>query len=397
MSERSLKPERAELSRREFQQRAVLIGSAAFMPALDVRGISALAPASTTNMNRAADTLDEALELLKSTGPEFGGGLSNHGPMVAEALCVLGRESAVIPWVKGYKRRLTEPPIATRPIAPEAWKSALGDFTRAGDWNAFMEREFVDQPWETVLDTWVLRLTPGLSAAAAHGIIRAGHAVRGLGARDTPLRRRELAHGLAYWAARYQEFRAADHRSSLRSDMRTALSRIETVRPKGKASTGLISDGLLELNQRPSFGSVIDYVDASGDPSAFLSDLTETFAHVYLANVRDAGRRITFVHSVTGPSALRLIAPHVKPDTARAALRYAWQLAAGLYAAYGNPSAVEKDEEESIEVQALVDLALKSGDDHAIKFTEACLREHALNAKPIYLAAARDACRHLKA
>lgn len=34
----------------------------------------------------AAETLDEAYERLSSTGPEFDGWLSNHGPMVAEAM-----------------------------------------------------------------------------------------------------------------------------------------------------------------------------------------------------------------------------------------------------------------------------------------------------------------------
>jgi hypothetical protein len=37
----------------------------------------------------------------------------------------------------------------------------------------------------------------------------------------------------------------------------------------------------------------------------------------------------------------------------------------------------------------LIDRALATGDEHAIKFTEACLREHALNPKPVYLEAAR--------
>ena len=54
-------------------------------------------------------TIDEALELLEETGPEFGGGLANHGPMAAEALFVLGRGEAVVPWVERYKRRLPTP------------------------------------------------------------------------------------------------------------------------------------------------------------------------------------------------------------------------------------------------------------------------------------------------
>jgi hypothetical protein len=39
----------------------------------------------------------------------------------------------------------------------------------------------------------------------------------------------------------------------------------------------------------------------------------------------------------------------------------------------------------------LIDRALATRDEHAIKFTEACLREHALNPKPVYLQAAWDA------
>src|SRR3989442_4733817 len=57
-------------------------------------------------------TIDEALEMLSDTGPEWGYGelqaLSNHGPMGAEALCALGRDEAVVPWVERYKRRLQD-------------------------------------------------------------------------------------------------------------------------------------------------------------------------------------------------------------------------------------------------------------------------------------------------
>jgi len=36
-------------------------------------------------------------------------------------------------------------------------------------------------------------------------------------------------------------------------------------------------------------------------------------------------------------------------------------------------------------------MAIANGDEHAIKFTEACLREHELTPSPAYLAAARHA------
>jgi hypothetical protein len=246
-----------------------------------------------------------------------------------------------------------------------------------------------------VLDTWVARLTPGLAAAAAHGLIRTAHATRSLAARDNALRRSELAQGLAYWAADYQELPVSNRKSMMHSSVSTALTRIETLPSEKRPSGGSIVDGLRALDSLPSFAGVITYVDASGEPAAFVSELTEAFAHVYLANARDSGRRITFVHAVTGPSALRLIAPHVKPDTARAAQRYAWQVAAALYAVFGNAQATEAAESESVDARMLPDLAVKSGDEHAIKMTEVCLRENALNPKPVYLAAALDACRHL--
>jgi hypothetical protein len=38
----------------------------------------------------------------------------------------------------------------------------------------------------------------------------------------------------------------------------------------------------------------------------------------------------------------------------------------------------------------LIDRAVAAGGAHSIKFTEACLREYALNPNPVYLVAARD-------
>jgi hypothetical protein len=41
--------------------------------------------------------------------------------------------------------------------------------------------------------------------------------------------------------------------------------------------------------------------------------------------------------------------------------------------------------------EELTERAVASGDEHTIKFTEACLREYAVNPQPAYLAAARNA------
>jgi hypothetical protein len=68
------------------------------------------------------DVLDEGLSRLAATGPEFRGGLSNHGPMATEALVRLGRADAVEHWLDGYLKRLEAAPgrptgLRTRPGA----------------------------------------------------------------------------------------------------------------------------------------------------------------------------------------------------------------------------------------------------------------------------------------
>jgi hypothetical protein len=62
---------------------------------------------------KSNDALDEALAMLADRGPEFGGGLSNHGPMAAEALCAMGRGERAVAWVERYRLRLEPPPQAS--------------------------------------------------------------------------------------------------------------------------------------------------------------------------------------------------------------------------------------------------------------------------------------------
>src|SRR6202167_1637270 len=155
--------------------------------------------------HRDEHVLDESLDRLAATGPEFGGGLSNHGPMGAEALIRLGRPDDVEPWLDRYIRGLEEPPRATDRITDETWRDARGGPRRVGDWELYLRDQVADEGWQTVLARWWPQLTPGLAASATHGIIRTSHAARSLAAAQTSERVAELARGLAYWAATYFE------------------------------------------------------------------------------------------------------------------------------------------------------------------------------------------------
>src|SRR5215831_16131515 len=139
--------ERRTLTRREFGREVALVA-----------GASLLGGAAKAASN--ADVIDEALGWIARTGPEFGG-LSNHGPMAAEAMVALGRSDAVLPWLDGYRKRLQPAPTARNRIAAAEWRAALGDFTRVGDWVARFDRELAAAPWRRVLSTWLPELLPG--------------------------------------------------------------------------------------------------------------------------------------------------------------------------------------------------------------------------------------------
>ncbi len=337
-----------------------------------------------------AITVDEMLDLLSFASTEQLNGNANHGPMASEALFALGREEAVLPWVEEYRGRLIDRPSPSLPISSFDWQESLGKRDRMGDWIEFFERELQSASWQEVVRKWVPRLAPAVMAAATHGLIRTSHAARSLSAAETPQRTYELAQGLGYWAARYYTLPGTPTAANDGHTPRSALDHVERLHGPDFDGTGSIIEQIKGLEDQPEFGPVIDLVDTSGDISSFISGITETFAGIYLASSKNL---VAFVHTVTAPSALRMLAPYLDDADARQAARYAWQACAGVYSWYSTLPAQDTSglEAQTEDHNDLIDRAVAAGGAHSIKFTEACLREYALNPNPVYLVAARDA------
>lgn len=380
------------LSRRRFLRNAAAAASATCVaPALS----NAMTTANASPSPRRIQAMEAALEILAPTGPEYHGGLANHGPMAAQALVALERPESVVPWVEKYRRALQPHPPGTRAIDTKSWREALGEHGRVGDWIVFFRRELADRPWKEVVSDWTARLSPGVVAAAFHGAIRTAHAVRSLEETETPARRRELAEGLGYWAATYNALpESSPSRPAAGRLPSAAVSGVPILPAEKRMSYGNITDRLAPLDAFPPFASVADAVDATGDASAFLSDLTATFASVYLASV-PPGSVITFLHGVTGPAAVRTLMPYVSAEERARLLRYTWQACASFLSSSGGKTVPAPSSEKLPSREELADRALATGDEHAIKFTEACFREAALNPKPIYARAAADGVRRL--
>jgi hypothetical protein len=239
-------------------------------------------------------------------------------------------------------------------------------------------------------------LLPGVAAAATHGVIRTSHAARSLAAAeaagrsdpDTAERRDELARGLAYWAASYIELPLAarpggtlDPAAAIR-----ALPVLDEPDPGGLI-TARLKQGLPRL---PGLGPAVAALRPAADPAPDLRDLAREFAGVFLAY----GRRqpITFLHAVTAPVAAYSVLPLLPAELARPTHDALWQVGAALYAVHAGrltpeplPAASPPPAED------LTDRAVATGDEHAIKLTEACLRLHAGTPDPVVLHAAARA------
>lgn len=341
------------------------------------------------NSPAADQVLDENLNRLAQTGPEFRGGLSNHGPMAAEALVRLGRAGEVESWVDGYLGQLEEPPGTVTRITDETWPEALGDYRRVGDWEQYLAHQLDGEPWLDVLTRWWPRLLPGLAAGATHGVIRTSHAARSLAATPSPERQAELARALAYWAASYLELPGVPHTAG-RLGLDAALGALP-IAPQ-EARPGLITTHLATvLPAEPDFPAAVSALRPPGDVPADLRDLAVRFARIFLTHGR--ARPIAFLHAVTAPVAARSVLGLLPPDLARPSYDALWQVAAGLWAGYADGTVPEPLPAGTPRVRdELADLAVANGDEHAIKLTEACLRLHDESPDPVLLHAAARAC-----
>jgi Questin oxidase-like len=333
------------------------------------------------------EALDEALAALAGSDIGLKNGNSNHAPMVAEALCAMGRPQAVMPWIARYQERLLPRPSAGDPIRAETWRGALGQRDRFADWAEFFGEELRQSPWPEVLDLWTGRLMPGFCAAATHGVIRVGHAVRSLAVTETSWRRRELGDALASWAATYRELPSSDRLPERPMPPREAIAKVPVIAPHRRRSLGNITASLAILDDSPEFAPVIGLIDVRGDIETLLAELTEIFARIYLANANEVLTTIVFIHGVTSLTALGGIIPYISETTARLALRFAWQSGCALYACFGTRATAEDIEPCAQNAETLTDRALANGDEHVIKFTEACLRRNVLVPSPVYHAA----------
>jgi hypothetical protein len=340
------------------------------------------------------EALDDALTVFAATAPSYSAvGLANHGPMVAEALAHLGRHEAIPGWVARYRRRLDDAPAPGRALTEVEWPAALGQPDRFPEWLALFEREIADRPTAAVVGEWAPRLLPGSVGAATHGLIRTGHALRALGEADTPPRRLEVATALGYWAANYQELPGPPLLIG-HEGVADALADLPYL-PEDAPQAVLISARVASVADiADEFEQAVASLGWTGGAVDLLDQLAAGGAGAYLRNA-DGGGAIGLLHAVTSPLACELVLPWLADEDRDAALGYVWQAAAALHVAYDIDRSTATPDDAPPSAETLVDGALASGDEHAIKLTEAALRSFGRRGDAVVLLAAADACGRL--
>lgn len=329
--------------------------------------------------------LDEAYERLHKTGPEFRGWLSNHGPMVAEALVRRGHGEVLSRWLDGYVRRLEPVPGATRPIGAD-WRNALGDVSRVADWTQYFEEVLAGQPWPIALNTWWPRLLPGIAAGATHGVIRVGHAVRTLRTDgESPLRIRELAHGLAYWAARWEPVNVpADfwdpHPDDASADIQAVQAVLRTLPHLTRPEDRLDFDTWAHcMDVLPGWTDAVFGIRIPENPEqarAWLAQMVDTAVARYLWYGHGDG--IMLVHSVTAPNAVLRVLPSLEERWWRPSALAAWIAVATLTALYApgtpaDPSVLPPFPMGPRAAEEAFARAVAHGDEHVIKLADSAL------------------------
>jgi hypothetical protein len=336
------------------------------------------------------NSLDEAYERLHGKGPEFGGdeegnnGLTNHGPMAVEVMVRRGLDVDVHQWLDRYLTRLHDLPEPGRPIDETNWTEALGEGKRVGDWTAYFDRALTEGPWQPVLATWWPRLLPGIVAGSTHGVIRVGHAVRTLRAGEAGAPAlRELANGLAFWAAR----------SRALPDVTEPVGTLATADalagvPRLVDQTGLIADRVGRLARLPGWSDALAALRAPADPDAVPAQLDE-LVEAGVLRYRTHGRAapVLLVHVATAPNAVQHVLPVLPKDLWQPSFVAAWAACAAITAAYAPAGPIEPDGapislDRTDPVADVLDRAARHGDEHVIKFADTAVDVYTRSGNP---------------
>lgn len=327
-----------------------------------------------------AASIDALLAPFHATAPTYDGGMSNHGPMVVEALETAGLGEFAAPFATEALKTLEPLRAALRgPVA-------MGDGQEA-EWIAHYRERIDRASVEAVVREALPSLLPGAMAGATHGLIRLAHAVRGWTRAPSAVRVEEVAHALGYWAAAFQAL-PGDVGADPSVDLRTAMETLPGLTDAERSSAGLIFDRVRALDGVERFAEAVAAVDLrEQSTSAFISEMVGIAARLMLTS---PGAGFAYLHAITATSAVRSLLPFVDASSELAVRHAVFHCVAALHAAHGGSKAwMDWVPAPSLpDARTLPLEAARSQGDHAIKLAVTVADEASRHPDPALVSAA---------
>jgi hypothetical protein len=323
----------------------------------------------------AGESARRRIEAAHRYGAAYRGGLASHYPMTIAALDAMGATDADLDRFEArYLPQLEPMPKAVVTIEPGDEAAHLGSPRAFPEWVLYFDSAIAREGPETILRTWLDRLTPAVAAAAFHGAIRTAFAVES-GAEG------ELSHALAYWASAYRTLPQAPEPSGRRSphEVLAAIAADPERAGKRMPGNGIISRAVA-ASRLPTFDGYL----ASLDPEQLALD---SIARAAL-NAYAASGDFALLHCVTGVHAFRVLGPYASDSGA--SLLDLWSAVVATYIGTGAPPVAgwRLKGNDSLEWPAIHRRAVKREDEHDIKLVYSCWREWQHRGDDLYRRAA---------
>ena len=319
--------------------------------------------------NQAFAALDAGLQALGELSPEYGAELSDHAPMVLEALDRLEATAAIAPFLARTLPKLRKLNAVAEP--------GLGNYEQLV---AQASEELLQKGGPQVLLDWFPRYAPGLAGAAFHGLIRLAHAQRSLArassasAESLELRRAELAKALAYACVRAQVLAQAEAPAEApRLGVQQALRELEPSPEALATRSGLISTALARrAGQHPHLAQTAAALQQPQSPLEALRELRRAAVDLLLDGEYLELNTFTMLHAVTGMDAALTLGQALPEEQARQLAKYAAHALLAMRVAFVARYPLSESRRQTSESFAtLLRRALESLDDHAIKLAAA--------------------------
>jgi hypothetical protein len=240
------------------------------------------------------------------------------------------------------------------------------------------------------LATWWPRLLPGIVAGATHGVIRVGHVARVLrtgGESQATLD--ELAHGLAFWAARVQPIPGVVDPAG-RLDPSAALDGVPRI-PDQAGTVATRFGQLATLTGWPQSVAALRPAASPDDARTRLADLVTASTLRYLTHGHASP--VLLVHTATAPNAVLHTLPALPRELWAPSMSAVWAAVAAIFSAYAPGEGAPRSQLPSAPagpdaVAEALDRAVTNADEHVIKFTDTAAEVYTRTGNPEALAAA---------